>query len=413
MRDAGQPQAVVGEHVHVVLQVLADLAMVRALEPRPQRGKRRVEVKLFGHAGIAVRERDVAGLQRLDRQRDADQARRHRIERGRFSVDAGEVRGADALQPCLELRARRDRLVLGASLALGHSACGRCTGRGRRRTDIHLPQPRLELVALIDLAQARRVLVTHCKRRERRDMRGKVAVGLDRDQRLRRRYPRQRLAQVFAHHAGDLIGVFDERVERTVGLQPFGCGLRPHLVDARHIVDAVADQRQVVDDSLGRHSELGRHARHIECFAAHRVDQRRALVDQLCQVLVAGRDHGPQAMVRRLPCERPDHVVGLDAFDLDDGPAHGVHCRMDRLDLRDQIVRHGGPIGLVFGVQVVPEGLTLGIEHARDVVGRHLLAQHAQHGDEPAQRSGRLARRRTQIGQRVIRAIQVARPIEQ
>ena len=118
-------------------------------------------------------------------------------------------------------------------------------------------------------------------------------------------------------------------------------------------------------------------------------------------------------MVRRLPCERPDHVVGLDAFDLDDGPAHGVHCRMDRLDLRDQIVRHGGPIGLVFGVQVVPEGLTLGIEHARDVVGRHLLAQHAQHGDEPAQRSGRLARRRAQIGQRVIRAIQVARPIEQ
>ena len=71
VRHAGELQPVVGEHMHVVLQVLPHLAMVRALQPRTQRRERRLERELFRHAGVAVRQRDVTGPQRLDRQRQA------------------------------------------------------------------------------------------------------------------------------------------------------------------------------------------------------------------------------------------------------------------------------------------------------------------------------------------------------
>jgi hypothetical protein len=46
------------------------------------------------------------------------------------------------------------------------------------------------------------------------------------------------------------------------------------------------------------------------------------VVDQLRQVLVAGRDHGVHAGLGRLHGQGADHVVGLDAFDHQDRPAH-------------------------------------------------------------------------------------------
>jgi len=61
LRDAGQPEAMVGEHVRVVLQVLADLLVLLALQPGLQPLQRRRERKLFRHAGIAMGKRDVAG----------------------------------------------------------------------------------------------------------------------------------------------------------------------------------------------------------------------------------------------------------------------------------------------------------------------------------------------------------------
>ncbi len=404
MGDADQPNAVVRENVGVVLQVLADLAMVRAFQPRPQRREGRLERQLLRHAGVAVSERDVAGFERLHRQGNADQLRRHRVERCSFGIDAGQFGRADALQPRIELIRRRHHFVFCAAFPFGHGACGlRCglpggIGNGLR---IDFAQPRLEFVPLIKLAQAIGVFIANRQRTDRRHMRRQIAIGPDRHQRARRRQPGQRLAQVFADGTADLAGTLHQRIERTIGVEPLGGGLRADLVDARHVVDAVSDQRQVVDDARRRDAELRRNTRDIERFAAHRVHQRRALVDQLREVLVAGRDHGSQAMLCGLACERADDIVGLDALDFDDGPAECPYRRVDGLDLGHQIIRHGGPIRLVFGVQVVPEGLTLGIEDARNVVGRNLLAQRAQHSDESADRSGGLAGSGSQVRQRM------------
>ncbi len=205
-------------------------------------------------------------------------------------------------------------------------------------------------------------------------MRRQVAIGLDRHQRAAGRQPGQRLAQVLADRTPDLAGPLDQCIERTVTLKPLCRGLRPDLVHARHVVDAVADQREVVDDARRRHAELGFDPGRIERFAAHRVHQRRVLVDELSEILVAGRDHGAQAMLAGVARQRADHIVGLDTLDFDDRPAQRPHRGMDRFDLCHQILRHGGTIGLVFGVKVVAKRLTLGIEDARQVVGRDLLA---------------------------------------
>jgi hypothetical protein len=139
--------------------------------------------------------------------------------------------------------------------------------------------------------------------------------------RARGRQPVERRAQVLADLAADLLGVGDDGGERAVLGQPLGGGLRADLVDAGHVVDAVADQGQEIDDLVGTHAELRQHAVGVEPLAAHGVHQRHLLVDQLRQVLVAGGDDGAHAVRLRLARQRADHVVGLDALDLQHRPA--------------------------------------------------------------------------------------------
>jgi hypothetical protein len=111
--------------------------------------------------------------------------------------------------------------------------------------------------------------------------------------------------------------------------------------------------------------------------------------------------------------QRADHVVGLDALDHQDRPAHVAHHLVDRLDLLAQVFRHRGARGLVLGVHIVAEGLALGVEHAGDVGGREVGAQAAQHVDHAVHRAGRVAVRAAQVGQRVEGAIQVAGTVDE
>ena len=67
VRDAGKPDAAIGQRMHLVLHVVPELALMRAFEPRPKLFEHVVQRQLLGRARIAVRERDVAGLQCFDR----------------------------------------------------------------------------------------------------------------------------------------------------------------------------------------------------------------------------------------------------------------------------------------------------------------------------------------------------------
>ena len=63
--DAAQTNAVVLQYVSVVLQMMADLLVLRVLEPVLQFAEYQIAVELLGCADIAVSDRYVGSLQRL------------------------------------------------------------------------------------------------------------------------------------------------------------------------------------------------------------------------------------------------------------------------------------------------------------------------------------------------------------
>jgi hypothetical protein len=101
--DRGNVDAVAGQHVEIVLDVLPDLQhriasssglSMASASPGHLRG-------LFGeHVGPAVAQRDVAGLiARPERKADPDQIGADRVERAGLGIDRHQPRGAGAGDP--------------------------------------------------------------------------------------------------------------------------------------------------------------------------------------------------------------------------------------------------------------------------------------------------------------------------
>jgi hypothetical protein len=174
-------------------------------------------------------------------------------------------------------------------------------------------------------------------------------------------------------------------------LQPLRCRLRPDTGDARDVVDGVADEREIVGDLLGRNAELLLDARAIERRIIHRVDERDLPVDELRQVLVAGRDHGRGTGGRGLPSQRADDVVRFDACDAQDRDAHRLDGFEQRPYLHLELVRHRRPIGFVLGVQLAAKGLAGRVEHDGHVSRLPLVEELVQHVDDAEHRVRRLA----------------------
>ena len=207
-------------------------------------------------------------------------------------------------------------------------------------------------------------------------LRRQIAVGLDGDQLTRRGQPAERLAQVLAHHATDRGRLRHDAFQRPVLLQPFHRSLGADLAHPGHVVDRIAHQREPVDDPLRRHPEFGQHTLAVQSLgrrivAGHGVDQGHVIIDQLRHVLVAGAHHRAQPLAPGALTERADHIIGLDAFDHDERPAHSAHHAVDRRNLQRQIGRCRGSIRLVLVVEVVAKGAPGGVKHHSAKAGRH------------------------------------------
>ena len=207
------------------------------------------------------------------------------------------------------------------SATRGAAPAGSAAGAVAFRALFELLAPGAESVAHEEVQQA---LAVHCAQRQRiqprpaRHLGRQIAIGAHGHQPPAGGQPVQRLAQVVADGALDVGRRGDHAVERAVFGQPLDSRLRADLVHAGHVVHRVADQRQVVDDALGRHAELGLHGLDVQHLRrlGHGVDQRDLGRDQLRQVLVAGGDqhlvatgrgHGaPACRWRRRPrCPAP------------------------------------------------------------------------------------------------------------
>ena len=314
-----------------------------------------------------VREGQVDGLV-AEGECEPDEARAHRVFAAADAIQTDQRQRFDFQQQIPEL-------ILGEDRAIAPLLQRRRWRRGcfSERGVLDFLQPGLEAVAIVLRALARRVALALAKLIESERQRD---IALHGEELARLRQPVLHLAQVLAGEPADLIGLRDHALERAVLHDPLARGLRSDLVDARDVVDLIADQGEVVHDPVRRHAELGLDAFHVQLFIGHGVDPQRAFVHELRQVLVAGRDHGAPAAFRRLVGERRDHVVGFHALDGEERPAERLDRLVERLDLAREVVGHGGARRLVVGIHLVAKGPALGVEHGgarlRLVVGGEL-----------------------------------------
>ena len=138
-----------------------------------------------------------------------------------------------------------------------------------------------------------------------------------------------------------------------------GGGLHPDAGRAGHVVGRIAGERLDVDDLVRPDAEIFHHLLQAEApllaracdpgLARSRVVHRHARLDELHQVLVGGDDQHVGAGFARLAGVGGDEVVGLVAVLLDRDHAEGAHGRAHQRELRHEIVRRIGPVGLVGG----------------------------------------------------------------
>ena len=167
VRAAGNVDAVIGERVLHVLEVLAELRASRVGEPWCKCVEHLCGTELRRRAGIAMTERNVATAGGFDRKRDADDFGRQRIGCRRRRVDRYELGRVDRCQPLRERGLGQHDFVVDAGRRLGRgrrlrlrnrnvARTGCARGTGERRIAISacdVLQPHLEFEALVQRAQ--------------------------------------------------------------------------------------------------------------------------------------------------------------------------------------------------------------------------------------------------------------------
>ena len=282
--------------------------------------------------------------------------------------------------------------------------------RSPRSCILQFAPPRFEFETIIQLGEFRRILRLRCQIRY---LHRQFDIALDGQQRARLRQPVQRVTQILSDRAADVRCAFDDVVQRAVLRQPFHRGFRPDFRNTWHVIDAVTDQRQVIDDALRRYAEFFLDTSDVENFIGHGVDQRDLRRHQLRDVLVAGGNHHAQSCLFGLPRQRADHVIGLDAANFQQRPAHRDNRFLQRADLRRQFIGHRRTVGLVFGVEIIAKGFALGIENAGAVLRRHILVQPAQHVEHAINGIGGFAAAVAQVANRMEGAVKIGRSVNE
>ena len=206
-------------------------------------------------------------------------------------------------------------------------------------------------------------------------------------------------------------------VQRPVFHQPFGSGFGPHLGHAGHIVNGVAHQRLKIHHQGRGHAKLGGHTGHIPLFAIHGVDDGDVGRDQLGQVFVAAGHHHLQARLLGALGQGADHIIGLHPRHVQHAPAQQAHHFVDGFDLGPQVIGHGGALGFVGRVNLVPKSGSLGIKHADRICRCHLFFEALQHIDHAAYgargRAGGVTRDGPQIGHGMKSTVQITGTVYQ
>ena len=250
--------AVVGQDVGVVLEVLAELAVGVGFEPGAQASSTSASGSWAGCVGVAVGQAAGRRLALGGGERHADQPRRQRVEAGGLGVEGGEAGGVDAGQPGVEGIPRQGSRSRCGGRRARPGAWQRFRLGGRRRGGamdalLQLLQPALELHAPVDRGSAAVVLAGGQVGRPTGSARSVTTVTS-----LRPAAGNPGVCAGFRRPCRPPCRRWRRVVEGAVFGEPLDGRLGAALLDAGHVVDGVADQRQVVDDALGRHARTWR-----------------------------------------------------------------------------------------------------------------------------------------------------------
>ena len=304
-RHAAKFDAVAGENVRIVLQVMPDFVLFRVFQERFHGIQDVVSAELFRCARVIVCHRNVGCLAGFHCHRDADQLSLHVIHTGRFGIDGDKIGFPDLLEPRVESALRQDSLVI-ATFPLRRQVL-----RGFLAV-FQLTQELAQLEARIEILQFARIdgsALQVCR------FVGQIDVLPNGGKCLRQPELLDVVPQALPDFALDLFGIGDDLIGAVVLIEPFRRCLGTHFRHARNIVRAVADKRQPVDDLFGIDVELLLDTIAVEDGAGHGIHQRDPVTDELRHVLV---DCGYQyfhAGIGGLASERPDDIVRLDTFD--------------------------------------------------------------------------------------------------
>ncbi len=301
------------EHDADVLQIVAHDPHGSIHQHRPERAAHVVRGELRRHTDVAVRHRHIDAFERVDRERQADQVRAHRLARRRLQSYGQLACCTDSLGKGLELREPRDGPAHGLPLRLGRPR--RDIGRDLRdhageaelgvkgTKPVEVPAP---IAHMLDIELKRHVLA---QRNElRRESRVRFVLG-------------EKVAKPLLRDAGQ---VLVDAIERAELLQQLGRRLRSHRWHPRHVVGAIAHQRQQIAHLTRRHPELRLHLRGAVHLVAHRVPQHDAIGHELHQVLVGSHDDHGQAGLLGALHHRGDDVVCLHPFALKNSDPVGL-----------------------------------------------------------------------------------------
>ena len=260
-------EPVAGEHALIVLQVVPDLEHGRVLEHRAQALQHLAARQLAGRERaeiVPVRERHVAGLALLDREREADQLGARDVGRGGRAVEREDAPGGRAIEPGIEAREVVHGGVFGGARRLLASGAGALAWLCGERLDPLGERP--EAVPAGELQQPRIVERAGVQLLERGERRHRVAQG---DQPLRHARLLGVLEQVLAALGlPDRGRVGEQAFQIAELLQQLRRGLDPDPRHAGHVVGGVAGERQHVAHQLRPDPEARDHLGAVDRLSA-------------------------------------------------------------------------------------------------------------------------------------------------
>ena len=399
----------VGQDVLVVLEVLSHLAPVRVFQQGFQPLQCGIAVKLLGRSHVIVGQRQVGRLAGFDREGHTHNFGIAVAEAGGLGIEGEQLGGFQPGEPAVQLGLRQEGFVVPFRRSGGGRACFHGSVIGTAVTGI-LRDPGLEFVLPEEFQQLFTVLGL---RRYFLDAEFQLHIGAYGRQFATQWQVAKGIPEVVTNLAPNVVGVGHQVVQITVLSQPFDGGFGATLGHARNIVHGVTHQGEVVHHLLWGNTELVLHTLTVHAGFGHGVDQGDMVADQLGHILVTGGNDHIHALAGGFRGQGANDIVRLHVGDNQQWQPHGADNLVDGGDLLAQVFRHRRTVGLVLLVQVVAEGLALGIEHHHHLGAREVLLQPSQHADHAFDGPGGVALTGGQGGQGMVGPEQVGGTVDE